>query len=309
MAEEIKGQPTRHPFNQGGKELFERLKKDGWNPQVCDAEYSYMPQDDETSAGFVAHESFEERVMLPPEIMPLFPKTGISMNDNSMTAVGISKGDILIMVGDNQADDGKLVLAYVDGKQMVRFYFEDEEGNKWLLSKNEGVEPICINDMKDAIIARILRCIRNAPSLKYNEAKQLTKDAKRSVKKPKVASLANAQWVIRQLGPDVKVMRDWFSFYRPLVQYHVIDDKDYQGFCKLVKDTLPNHHPQPKYDEMQRLDDGCFRKPVEEWSPGSSPLKNYNRFRIYKDRALQVICFLELGESHEDLTKPHEKTT
>ena len=224
MAEEIKGQPTRHPFNQGGKELFERLKKDGWNPQVCDAEYSYMPQDDETSAGFVAHESFEERVMLPPEIMPLFPKTGISMNDNSMTAVGISKGDILIMVGDNQADDGKLVLAYVDGKQMVRFYFEDDEGNKWLLSKNEGVEPICINDMKDAIIARILRCIRNAPSLKYNEAKQLTKDAKRSAKKPKVASLAHAQWVIRLLGPDVKVMRDWFSFYDLYIKMTVFGD-------------------------------------------------------------------------------------
>lgn len=308
MTEEIKGQPNRHPKNRSGEEMFEKLKEDGWNPQVCDAEYSYMPQDDEDASGYVARETFEERLMLPSEVLPLFPMTGISMNDDSMTAAGIHKGDILIMLCDNQPDDGKMVLAYIDGKYLVRFYFEDDEGNKWLLSKNEDVEPICINDKSNAILARIMRYICNAPTMKYHEAKQLTREAKNAVKKPKVASLEHAQWVIRHLGPNVEVMRDWFSFYRPLVQYHVIDDKDYHGFCKLIKDVLPDHQPQPKYDEMQRLDDGCFRKPVEEWTPVSSPLKSFNRFRAYRTKALQVITFLELGESHEDLTRPHGKT-
>lgn len=308
MTEEIKGQPKCHPLNEGGEVLLDKLKKEGWNPQVCDAEFSYMPQDDDDGFGCAAHESFEERLMLPPEVLPLFPMTGISMIDDSMSAAGIRKGDILIMVYDDDPDDGNVVLASVAGKQMVRFYYEDDEGNKWLLSKNEGVEPICISDRDDTkLLARIMRYISNAPSLKYSEANKLTKDAKRLVKKPKVASLEHAQWVIKQLGPDVKIIRDWFSFYRPLVQYHVVDDKDYKGFCKIIKEALPDHTPQPKYDEIQRLDDGCFRKPVEEWTPISSPYKNFNRFYACRNRAMQVISFLELEESHEDLTKTHEK--
>ena len=70
MTEEIKGQPNRHPKNRSGEEMFEKLKEDGWNPQVCDAEYSYMPQDDEDASGYVARETFEERLMLPNEVLP-----------------------------------------------------------------------------------------------------------------------------------------------------------------------------------------------------------------------------------------------
>lgn len=290
MTEEINGQAKRHPQIKGG----EVQKRDEGNLKSSN----------------VTNDSYEDLLMLSPELFPLYPKTGITMIDDTMTAVGIYKGDILIITYDDKPDDGMLVLAYVGGKKMVRFYFEDDDGNKWLLSKNEDVEPICISIRDDVkIMARILRHIGKAPRIKYNEAKKLTREAKNAVKKTKVASLKHAKWVIKHLGKDVNVMRDWFSFYRPLVQFGVVDDKDYKGFCNLIKETLPEHQHQPKYDEMQRLDDGCFRKPVEEWTPATSPLKNFNRFREYQNRALCVISYLELEESHDDLTKSHEKST
>ncbi len=289
------------------EDQIEKLKLDGWNPQRCDAEFSYMPEEEGDDCGHMAHETFEERLMLPPEVLPLYPVTGITMIDNSMTAVGIKKGDILIIVYDNQPDDCTLVLVRVGDKHMVRFYIHDEDGNEWLLSKNEGIDPICKSERSDVIIiARILRYISKSPSLKVNEANMLIKESKRAVKKPKEVSLEHAQWVIKELGADIKIMRDWFSFYRPLVQYQVICDKDYKGFCKLIKETLPDHKPQPKYDEMQRLDDGCFRKPVEEWTQKSSPFPNSSRYDAYENWAKKVIKYLEREESHEDLTKPHE---
>ena len=318
MTEETNGQPKCHLGNLGGEELIENLKKEGWNPQECDASFRYTPLNERVGGVFMACEPFEEQMMLPQELMPLFPSTGITMTDDSMTAAGISKGDVLILVCNAPIYDGKVVLSMVDGNYMVRFYFGDGEGNKWLLSKNEGVEPICISDRDDVkIIARVLRYVSDAPSMSYSECNKLTKTAKRTVEKPKVASKKHAQWVIRQLGPKVKGIRDWFSFYRPLVQYSVVKNMDYQGFCKLIKDTLPDHKPQPKYDEIQRIDYGCFRKPVEEWTPWSSPFKQRNRFVQYQEMAETVIRYLELeekyeeasGESYEDLTKSHEKMT
>jgi hypothetical protein len=207
-------------------------------------------------------------------------------------------------------DDGKLVLASVGLEQIVRFYFGDDEGNRWLLSENEGVEPICISDRDDVrIIARVLRYVSDAPSMSYSECNKLTKAAKRNVEKPKVVSRENAKKVIKQLGPNVEVLRDWFSFYRPLVQYRVVDDKDYNGFCELVKEALPDHKPQPKYDEVQRLDDGCFRNPVSEWRLWTSPIKRPTRFDEYKKLAITVIGMLEPLAVPEDLTKSHEKTS
>lgn len=309
MTEETNGQPKRHLENLGGEKLLEKLKKDGWNPQRCDAEFSYMPYEERKSDELVASEPFEQRMMLPPELLPMFPMTGISMNDDSMTTAGIKRGDVLIMVCNAHIEDGKLVFASVGMENVIRFYFRDDEGNKWLLSMNEGVEPICISDRDDvSIIARVLRFVSDAPSMSYSECNKLTKAAKRKVEKPKVVSRENAQKVIKQLGPNIKVMRDWFSFYRPLVQYRVVDDKDYNGFCKLVKDTLPDHKPQPKYDEVQRLDDGCFRKPVSEWTLWSSPIKRPTRFDEYEKLAITVIDMLEPLAVHEDLTKAHEKT-
>ena len=54
---------------------------------------------------------------------------------------------------------------------------------------------------------------------------------------------------------------------------------------------------------------------MEEWTPWSSPFKQRNRFIQYLEMAETVIGYLELeekyeeasGESHEDLTKSHEK--
>lgn len=52
MIEETNGQPKRHLGNLGGEELIENLKKEGWNPQECDASFRYTPLNERVGGRF-----------------------------------------------------------------------------------------------------------------------------------------------------------------------------------------------------------------------------------------------------------------
>lgn len=287
--------------------ILTKMGEDRWKPRLVDTSSGeYWDYDSD----LMACESGVEQKQLPKDIdlkKSMFLE--FDMPDDSMIDAGIMQSDSLKAKIEAPVKDGKVVLVYYNGRTNIGVYSKDKYGNAWVLPMNKRYRKIYLNDDKDSkIVGKVLELKRSEVEVDSHICYQLIDDAMKEQKKPKVVSMEHAQWVIKQLGPDIKVMRDWFSFYRPLVQYQVIRDKDYKGFCKLINETLPEHKPQPKYDEMQRLDDGCFRKPVGEWTQKSSPYPSSNRYYDYENKAKEVIEYLEREESHEDLTKPHEKT-
>lgn len=291
--------------NEDLKRTFAKLAEEGKKPQLCDQELWYEPLTEKSdTGGLMAGEPIQQYMMVPPEVWPLHATFSFTMSDNSMIGKGIGRGDILVTRACDEALDGDVVLAIVDGESVVRGYVEDENGDVWLMPRNDEYEPIRWKDHEDVRLSgRVIWVIKGAPRIKYADCKADIARAKKGKPVVKIVSRENAQRVIKKLGPDVEVMRDWFSFYRPLVQYRVITDKDYKGFCKLIKETLPDHKPQPKYDEMQRIDNGCFRRPVAEWTLEGSDLKRSSRFDQYKDLGMAVTALLDPLAVPEFLTK------
>jgi len=60
----------------------------------------------------------------------------------SMINAGILDGDFVIVRQQNNAENGQIVVAMIDGEATVKRYQSDSRGECWLLPENDDYEPI-----------------------------------------------------------------------------------------------------------------------------------------------------------------------
>ena len=71
------------------------------------------------------------------------------------------------------------------------------------------------------------------------------------------------------------------------------DKGDYDGFCTLVRETVPDHAKLPTAVELERMDVLSFSKPVALWDPTNAPVKG-KRFLKYKKVGEAVMDMIAL---------------
>lgn len=68
-------------------------------------------------------------------------------NGDSMIGAGINNGDLVIVKRQNHADEGEIVVAYVEGETTLkRFYKNNEQQLIELRPENENFKPIYASD-------------------------------------------------------------------------------------------------------------------------------------------------------------------
>ena len=233
------------------------------------------------------------KVRFPMDLLKIDSEIVITAKGDSMKDAGIVTGDKVKVVGDVTVYDGDIVLARIDDEYTLKVYYEDDDEQKWLVPQNEKYSPILLDGCMDvSIVGRVDAIIKNAPRLSARQCKKAVSRAKEQMAMPRVITMEDAEEAIRMIAPIVKKARHWFSVYRVLADNSVVNQEDFDGFCLLVARVVPAHQHLPVADEMQRMNDGCFKKCLTLWTEDKAPVKN-KHYKYYHDLGVEMTRLLE----------------
>ncbi len=261
--------------------LLKDMTQQGWQPMLCDTPVPCF--DNEVMCGVPngVGDVSEESMMLPKELLALQPEFIVKAKGDSMLGAGIESGDMLQVVADARVMDGDTVMALLDGDYTVKTYCEDDQGHPWLVPQNEAYDPICLDGYEQVKIVGVVKQVTKcAPRANFRTCRKMIDMAKmkeagtRTVKPERLAE------AVRQVAPMVKVGRQWYAVYRVLADCKAVKEDDFDGFCKMVRRTVPEHGHLPRREEMFRMAVQSFKKPVAMWNEGNAPVQG-KRFVDY----------------------------
>lgn len=118
--------------------------------------------------------------ILIPKIFATDPCYVVTVHGQSMRDYNLHEGDELIVRAQTTAENGQIVIAMVDGGNTVKAYYEDENGDKWLVPGNPEFSPILITGEEDVIIQGVVtRITQKAPSVSLRDCARITRTAQK----------------------------------------------------------------------------------------------------------------------------------
>ncbi len=229
---------------------------------------------------------------IPPEIMMMpcqlaRPSVFMALAEgDSMEGVNIHSGDMLIMDNAQKYYNHDVVMAKIDGEELLKTYYVDEEGRHWLLPSNEKYDAILLTEETNVqFCGRLVwhidlprettRNIRAAIDRYLNKHNA-------SVESPRVPTYEEAVEALISVAPMVKAGRRWLGACRVLMDCGFIQKGCYDKFCELVKSILPTHAHLPSTAELQRMATLCFSKPFAKWTDATAPVHGRNFSAYYE---------------------------
>ena len=227
---------------------------------------------------------------IPPEMMmvPGQLTMGLSVfmtraTGDSMEGVGIYEGDLLMMDNSSRYHSGDIVIARINGEEMLKTYYVDDDDRHWLIPSNDKYKPILLTaDMDIQFAGRLLWHIRQPHESNRNIRQTLTR-YKLECSTTETVSVPSYDEVVAALlllASMVKVGRRWLGACRVLMDRKFIAEGRYDLFCDLVKKVLPNHQRLPSESELRHMAVFCFAKPFEEWKDKTAPVHG-KHFKAY----------------------------
>lgn len=275
--------------NEEIEELFGPLRAAGWNPRMMDRSVAHY--DNSVAAGYptdigdVCCEDFDA----PHGEVNIHTKFQVDVRGDSMIGANIESGDTLTVLAGVKPMDGDIVLAELDREYTVKAYFEDDEGERWLVPFNEDFKPIHLNGGRDIrILGRVIEVVKKSVRRSYRECERIVKRSRMTDARMR-PTRAQQEHAICQVAPFIKVGRQWYSVYRTLIDAssELVTKGDFEGFCLMVARLLPEHAHLPVAQELQRMAVLSFDKPVRLWDENNAPVSR-GRFKAYKEIADQM---------------------
>lgn len=226
--------------------------------------------------------------LLPKSLVGMHPEMLIPAEGDSMADAGYEAGDLLRVRFGVAVHDGDSVLAWIDGRCTVKAFFTDEDGERWLVPRNENYDAILLTEEMDVrllgVVVGVEKAATRTPSRPLLQAIRRTKNKRRAARR--LPAEAVDALVVR-IGPLVVHARQWFAVYRALLDVGLTEEGDFEGFALRVKQLLPAHVHLPEAKELRRMDVQSFAKPVVLWEESNAPVRG-QRFRDYLRIALTM---------------------
>lgn len=230
---------------------------------------------------------------LPRELVKDITAVVTYAKGDSMKDAGILDGDLLLIDRTVRYHDRDIVLASLDGENLIKAYCEDENGQKWLVPKNEAFNAIKLDEsMNPKIVGVVKMVIREAPHISYQDCMRIINRTKRAMIRQRTATTQQVELAIRNADEMVESGSQWFAVWRALVGKDEENGIKMDDFCRRVATLLPEHQHLPALRNVQRMDVQSFTKPVEEWREDNAPVRG-NRFKAYKRIGLLTLELLE----------------
>ena len=212
-------------------------------------------------------------ITLPACLAVYHPELSVYAYGDSMADEGIDDGDLLRVRLTAVAHDGDIVVAKTNEKIVIRALFTDEQGQRWLVSRNDQNDAMLLTaesgirllgtvvGIKKLIVrASAAECQRN---IRHTQAKQQA---------PEPPTDEEVDDVLRTVAPEVQNGRQWYAVYRAMVDYQVQAEQHYLTFCERVRRAVPDHRYLPVAKEIGRMATQSFRKRVALWRADDAPV-------------------------------------
>ena len=267
------------------KDIFELLEAQGWKPMLCDTPVPFydgrVPCGKPNGVGEVEC----ELAMMSREYLPMNRVFMVTVTGESMRDANIFAGDVVLVESGASVSDGDIVLVNIDGECTLKTYCEDENGNPWLVPQNPEYDAFPLEENQSIYVAgKVRQIIRQAPRIKYKSCMKFIKAAKAKMAEPEEISQVQISKAIREIAPTITVARQWYAVFKVMMDLDIVKTWDYDGFCSMIKEELPNGKHLPTRLELQRMAVGCFAKSVIFWTENDAPVKG-KRFDTYKKLA------------------------
>ncbi|GAV25858.1 LexA repressor [Carboxydothermus islandicus] len=150
---ESKGYLQRNPTKPRALELVAEKTPD---------ELLSIPLLGNVAAGYptLAIENAEEEMQIPKSLFPEKELFALRIKGDSMIEEGILPGDVIIVKKQEVAENGDIVVAYLEGEVTVKKFWKDSVyGVIKLIPANSKYEPIIIN-RETKILGKVIGLLR-----------------------------------------------------------------------------------------------------------------------------------------------------
>lgn len=122
-------------------------------------DFTYVAEYGDVAAGIpiYADETVESVIALPRELTGFGEFFTLRVVGNSMIDAAICPGDKLVVRVQNNANDGEIVVAMIDGEATVKV-LSHSDGHRWLMPRNDSYEPILGDEA--LILGKVVTVIR-----------------------------------------------------------------------------------------------------------------------------------------------------
>ena len=273
----------------GVNEILSQLEEQGWETMLCDVPVRVY--DNPVSCGKpldIGNPQYSigwypSEIVSCPERCFRTQATGSSMQD-----AAIDSGDWLTVETGVRVYDGDVVLARVDGEFLVKAYYEDNEGGKWLVPYNDKFSPVLINEEADVcLVGRVIEVCKGHPRVSNCDSRRIVNRFKTDTKPARALTREERQEVIRLVAPMVDKGRQWYAVCRAMVSSQMLSARDMEDFCQLVAASVPDHEHLPDAKELSRMAVQSFARPVSKWDEDNAPVTR-SWFARYKTIALRT---------------------
>ena len=283
------------------KEITKILEDAGWQPHLCDTP---IPTYESVYAGRLDDPGQipPGMTLVPNAFLKMYKECMVRVIGNSMIDRGIEDGDWVRMSYGQQPHDGDIVVVAIGTECTLKCYYEDDDGTRWLLSQNKAEKELYKPIRLDEDLGFVYLCgvvtemSKPLPRVPVKDMRSLVIEAKANIEEEPSISVERVRNVIKILGKEIKVARQWYAVCRSMMDELVYDENDFESFCDMVKQVLPNHQHLPKVAEMQTMAVESFAKPVCRWEERKSPVKG-KRFKAYRTLADKATMLLKMSEA------------
>ena len=256
---------------------------------LCDCPVSFI--DTAVCAGIPTEPGEHTRgeyILLPTELVGMHPVFVIPVKGQSMKDADLMDGDQLKVEVRDDVTDGDIVLASIDGECTVKNYFVDEDGDHWLVPRNDAYRPIRLTEeMNVRFIGRVTDIIKAVARTSYSRMAACVRKEK-EMYEVKTPNDERVERTIMAIADKVEHRRQWFAVYKGLVAKKVFHDGDYEEFALLVHRLVPTHKRPADARELRRMDCMSFHKSPLLWEEKDAPVTG-KRFDDYLNIATQVM--------------------
>lgn len=259
-------------------QLFEGLRSQGWNPQLCDTPIPYY--DGRVPCGPLTGVGDTERgeyVMFPIEMAQVEPVYTLTVRGDSMKDAGIASGDELRVLATHTANDGDVVVALIDGEYTVKMLFTDEQGRRWLVPRNAEYNAMLLTEEMDVRIVgcvqQVIKPVRRASyaTLMRTVNKAMARMAQEEMEErsQELPAQRLTAMLSEAYGGQMASASDWIAVYRVLVD-RCGTPSSYTAFAEYINGIAPEGFPRCTADLLRKADP-VYMRPLYEWTPDMAP--------------------------------------
>jgi hypothetical protein len=215
-------------------------------------------------------------IALPNYLVKGLKVYAIDAGGDSMEDVGIHDGDVLLIEQTTHYNVYDVVVAVIDGEQLLKTYYVDDLGRHWLVPANKKYEPILLTeDMDVTFQGRVLCNLRAPRDTISNVRESISEYLKKTTSAPPAPAVLTERDVeeaLKGVAAQVTVARHWLGPCRVLMDREYIPEERYDIFCNLVRKLIPDHKHLPQEAELRRMAVECFSKPFDKWTDEKAPV-------------------------------------